>query len=469
MLWIGLALALYIVPVGCILFREAGRPPKAVAWIAIQFLFPLVGFVAYLLLGKDYMGNMYASTEEERTWAAIRRELADHGRSLAAAEETGRERFPDAKLQAALRSLSPFPVTYANKVEAYADGHAAFEAMFSAIASARHHIHAEFYIIRNDELGNAFMRLLARKASEGVQVRLLYDGIGCLRFKQTWLERLPGVETACFFPPAYALFRGAINFRNHRKIVVVDGKIGFFGGLNIGDEYVGKHPKLGFWRDTHFRVEGDAVRWIQYTFLTDWHFITGRLLAGEEYYPQPERAGTERVQIVKSGPDRPLLDLLFACVTAAKRRIYVETPYFIPDPAIRLALTTAARSGVDVRIVLPAKPDHRFVHRASLSYAAELARAGVRFYAYNKGFIHSKVVIVDDFACSGSANMDIRSFSNQFELNAMFYDRPTVGRLLEDFVADLRNSTEMTEDMLHSRTFGQRMGERLVRLLSPML
>jgi cardiolipin synthase len=467
LLWIGLALALFVVLVGFILFREAGRPPKAVAWIAIQFLFPYVGFIAYLLLGKDYMGNMYASAEEERKWAMIRGKLADRGRSLAAADET--EAFPDARLGASLRSLTPFPVSHANNVKVFTEGQAAFEDMFSAIAAARHHIHAEFYIIRNDELGNEFMRLLAQKAGEGVKVRLLYDGIGCLRFRQTWLERLPGVETACFFPPVFALFRGAINFRNHRKIVVVDGKVGFFGGLNIGDEYVGKHPKLGFWRDTHFRLEGDAVRWIQYTFLTDWHFITGRLIAGDEYYPEPDRAGAERVQIVKSGPDRPMLDLLFACMAAAKRRIYVETPYFIPDPAIRLALTTAAKSGIDVRIIVPSRPDHRFVHRASLSYAAELARAGVRFYAYNKGFIHSKVVIVDDLACSGSANMDIRSFSGQFELNAVFYDRPTVERLIVDFFTDLRDSSELTADMLERRTFGQRIGERVARLVSPML
>ena len=370
-----------------------------------------------------------------------------------------------------LENAAAIPVTAGNETTVYAEGTQAFEDMLKEIAMAKRHIHITSYIIRNDQLGLRFQQLLIRKAREGVKVRLLYDGIGCLRLGKSYINRLKeaGVEIECFFPLLLSLFNRHINFRNHRKIIIVDGKIGYFGGLNIGDEYVGKDSKLGYWRDTHFRIEGNAVLWIQYTFLIDWFLVKGEFLTDPEYYPAQEKKRDDRVQIVKSGPDETsMLELIFSCVVSAKKRIYIETPYFIPDPGILFALKTAAISKVDVRIILPAVPDHPIVYWASLSYVKELLQAGVRFYFYEKGFIHAKVVIADDLACSGSANMDIRSFCGQFELGAVFFNGGVVDRLVRDFVRDLSVSKEILLAQFESRSNFQKCKETFARLLSPL-
>lgn len=237
---------------------------------------------------------------------------------------------------ASLIKMPTIPITAYNETTIYSEGKQAFEAMLEAIAAAMHHIHIEFYIIRDDHLGSQFERLLIRKAQEGIKVRLLYDGIGSRRLGKAYLKRLrdTGIETGCFFPPFITFFDKRLNYRNHRKIIVVDGKIGFFGGLNIGDEYVGKNPKIGYWRDTHFSITGDALLWIQYTFLTDWYLAKEQIITDSFYYPIQKSQGKELVQIVKSGPDEPILEFIFSFIISAKKRIYIETPYFIPDPSI---------------------------------------------------------------------------------------------------------------------------------------
>ncbi|WP_313637197.1 phospholipase D-like domain-containing protein [Paenibacillus sp.] len=255
---------------------------------------------------------------------------------------------------ASLIKMPTIPITAYNETTIYSEGKQAFEAMLEAIAAAMHHIHNEFYIIRDDHLGSQFERLLIRKAQEG-----------------------------CFSPPFTTFFDKRLNYRNHRKIVVVDGKIGFFGGLNIGDEYVGKNPKIGYWRDTHFSITGDAVLWIQYTFLTDWYLAKEQIITYSVYYPIQKSQGKELVQIVKSGPDETILEFIFSFIISAKKRIYIETPYFIPDPSILLALKTAVHRGIDIRVIIPSTPDKKIVYNASLSYVQELLQAGVRFYCYD--------------------------------------------------------------------------------------
>lgn len=373
-------------------------------------------------------------------------------------------------MHASLKNIPSVPITACNETTVYTEGEQAFEAMLESIAGAEHHIHIEFYIIRDDRLGTRFERLLIRKAQEGIKVRFLYDGIGSRRLGKAYLKRLQdaGVETGCFSPLLTTFFDKRLNYRNHRKIVVVDGKIGFFGGLNIGDEYLGKAPKFGYWRDTHFSLKGDAVLWIQYTFLTDWYLVKEQIITDSAYYPVQESQGREWVQIVKSGPDETILELIFSFIVSAKKRIFIETHYFVPDPGILLALKTAVISGIDVRIIIPSVPDKKLVYYASLSYVKELLQAGVRFYCYQKGFIHAKVIISDDLACSGSANMDMRSFYGQFELNAVFFDGKVVNRMVQDFYRDLRVSNEMLLSEFEKRSTMQKMKEVFARLLSPL-
>ncbi|MFB6366405.1 cardiolipin synthase [Paenibacillus elgii] len=470
MVWIIVALILFIMQIAAVIVFEFSRPYKALTWMVILFLCPPLGYLLYFFVGKEYACKLLMNREERMLLEQIKEELSDRGRG-----ETKQGRRlsvkPNDRVHTMLENAAAIPVTDGNATTVYAEGTQAFNDMLKDIAMAKRHIHIESYIIRNDQLGIRFQQLLIRKAQEGVKVRLLYDGIGCHRLRKSFINQLKeaGVEVECFFPLLLSLVNRHINFRNHRKIIVLDGKIGYFGGLNIGDEYIGKDSKVGYWRDTHFRIEGDAVLWIQYTFLIDWFLIKGELLTDPDYYPVQEKKGNDRVQIVKSGPDETsMLELIFSCTVSAKKRIYIETPYFVPDPGLLLALKTAATSRVDVRIILPAVPDHQIVYWASLSYVKELLQSGVRFYFYEKGFIHAKVIIADDLACSGSANMDIRSFCSQFELGAVFFDGRVVDRLVRDFVRDLSVSKEVLLPQFESRSKFQKCKETFARLLSPL-
>ncbi|WP_373232719.1 cardiolipin synthase [Cohnella sp.] len=468
MLWIILALFLLISQIAVVIINEYCRPQKTVAWLVILYIFPFIGFLFYYFVAKEYSCFNPTLRKDNSKLEHLRELLADQCKRKLPIDLVEQSVYHDDNLQAILKNGNTLPITTANETTIYIDGKQAFEAMFESISLAKHHIHIEFYIIRDDVLGKEFQQLLIRKAQEGVKVRLLYDGIGCYRLGKTYMKQLQnaGVETGCFAPLLSSFINKQINFRNHRKIVVVDGEVGFIGGLNVGDEYLGNKTEIGYWRDTHFRIKGDAVLWIQYTFSTDWYLVKRQLLTDAVYYPVQENQGNEFVQIVKSGPDETILELIFTLIVSAKRLIYMETPYFIPDPAVFLALKTAAIRGVDVRVIIPAVPDSKLVYFASLSYVRELLQAGIRFYRYKKGFIHSKVIISDDVACSGSANMDMRSFTGQFELNAVFFDGKSVNRMIEEFNRDLCESEEILFTELDKGPKIQKLKEVFSRLLS---
>lgn len=467
MLWIILALLLFISQAAFVLINEYCRPQKAVAWLVILYVFPLIGFLFYYFVAKEYSCFYPTLRKDNKMLEHLKETLEERCKLTIDLVDPFHQ---DDHLHAILKNGNSLPITACNETTIYIEGQKAFEAMFESISIAKHHIHIEFYIIRDDVLGNEFQQLLIRKAQEGVKVRLLYDGIGCHRLGKTFLRRLQnaGVEIGCFAPPLSTFIDKRINYRNHRKIVVVDGEVGYIGGLNIGDEYLGNKPEIGYWRDTHFRIKGDAVLWIQYTFSTDWYLLKRQLLSDPVYYPVQESQGNEFVQIVKSGPDETILELIFTFIVSAKKRIYMETPYFIPDPGVILALKTAAIRGVDVRVIIPAVPDSMLVYIASLSYVRELLRAGIRFYRYQKGFIHTKLIISDDVACSGSANMDMRSFTVQFEINAVFYDGKVVNRLIKEFNQDLSESEEFLVAEFEKQSKFQKLKEVFARLLSPL-
>lgn len=476
-MWMVIVLGLFIAQLITVLFAEYRNPSKTVAWLTIMIILPVIGLVLYYFLAQGYKkkrrvkhagGRMSTQT---RTFLASLTHQVHHWRELD-------ERMVQEHQRAFsyLDSLSDAPMTSRNEVTVYADCNETYTAMLAAMKKAVDHIHFQFYTIRSDRVGRRFQELLIAKALAGVQVRVLYDGVGSAQLNKSFIHEMTqaGIEVSSFLPPLIAFFDKRVNFRNHRKIVVVDGKVGFMGGLNIGEEYVGGGPQLGYWRDTHLRICGDAVYYMQHMFVMDWDLSSGKsIMELPRYYPEHRVQGREVVQMIASGPDKygdAILDMFFTAIASATSSIYLTTPYFIPDSSINMALKTAAKSGVDVRIIIPFKADSLLVHWASLSYIEEMQQAGVKCYLYHKGFIHAKVLIIDEvMATVGTANMDMRSFFSNFELNAVLFDPSTITILLQSFQEDLSHSVLLKQQDVSNRTTVQRIKEVGARLLSPLL
>jgi cardiolipin synthase len=331
--------------------------------------------------------------------------------------------------------------------------------------------------VRDDELALELQAALIERAQAGVEVRFLYDAVGCFSTDKAYFKKMEaaGIEVHAFFPVVLPFISSKSNYRNHRKIVVIDGTVAFTGGINVGDEYLGKDKTFGFWRDTHLIVRGEAVSELQLIFLQDWYYMTGERLF-TPYYMKPLEVmenATGGVQIIASGPDEPyetMKSLYFGLITEARHSVYIASPYLIPDEDLMTALKTAAMSGIDVRILLPSFPDHKIVFYASRSYFDDLLLAGVKIYEYNKGFMHSKVIVVDDaIATIGTANMDLRSFHLNFEVNAFLYGTNSVHELTRDFYEDFSNSSQVERSVFIRRSFMQRLVESISRLFSPLL
>ncbi len=324
----------------------------------------------------------------------------------------------------------------------------------------------------------SILEVLRQKVQEGVEVRILFDGMGG-RFVRgrLWKElRGMGMQVAEFFPAIFGQLQLRVNYRNHRKIVVIDGKTGYVGGFNIAREYIGLDKKFGYWRDTHMRIKGSAVDALQVRFILDWNFAArNQTIAFEKYLAEPEVGPNSEcpVQIVTSGPDsleQSIRNTYLRLIHKAKRTIYIQTPYFIPDEAIMSALSIAVHSGVEVNIMIPCKPDHPFVYWATYSYVRELVLQGANCYMYMDGFLHAKGIVVDEMAlCYGTANMDIRSFSLNFEVNAILYDEGKAREMTEYFHQDLKRSKQITKNMYLGRNLLVRFKEQVSRLLSPLL
>jgi cardiolipin synthase len=368
-----------------------------------------------------------------------------------------------------------FPVTGGNAVTFYHEGAPAFDAMLAAIERAEHHVHAQFFIVHPDELGRRFIDALCACARRKLEVRLLVDSVGSYNLPSRALRSLTraGGHVACFLPLFNPL---RVNLRNHRKILVVDGCRGFTGGLNVGDEYLGKSPKYGYWRDTHFCLEGPAVEGLQHTFLEDWYFTTGDAVKGGPYYPSrgPERApGTVLAQVVASGPDteyKAIRETYFAAILRARERVWIASPYFVPDAGLRDAIVLAARSGVDVRFLGLYRPDKWLPFLAARYHWTDALAAGVKVYQYARGMMHSKFVLVDgEWASVGSANTDNRSLFLNFELNCQFFDPAVVQLLEEAYLKDLEWSVRIDPDVYETRPLVGRLAENACRLFSPVL
>ncbi len=458
-----------------IVFLERRNPTATWTWLFVLMFMPIVGFFLYLFIGQDMRKKkLFAKKEEvdlksiaEQQTALIKSRKLDEIKPVA-------QRHSDI-IQLQLRN-SQSVYTQNNRVTMLNNGDEKFPALFKAIREAKDHVHLEYYIIRDDHLGRSLQKLLIKKAKEGVEVRLLYDGMGCIRVSRKYFAELKkaGVQVAEFYPPILPYINFRINYRNHRKIAIIDGMKAFTGGLNIGDEYMGLVEKHGFWRDTHSMLEGEAVDYFQMRFMVDWHFAYGeRLPFDERYFPPKPIVGDTGVQVVSSGPDSTWAAVhqgYFKMITKAKKNVYLQTPYLIPDDSILEALKIAALGGVDVKIIIPCKPDHPFVYWASTSYAGELIEAGVKIYTYDNGFLHSKLLMVDgEIVSVGSANMDIRSFKLSFELNAFIYDENVAKEFEQSFIRDLDCSTLITSELYAQRSGWIKFKESISRLLSPIL
>ncbi|MCK9276849.1 MAG: cardiolipin synthase [Methanoculleus sp.] len=456
-----------------VVFFERRNPTAALAWLVVLFSLPSVGFVLYLLFGQNYTRQRMFVIKEKEDQRFLREAFEEQHR-----EFTGRRyRFttPEAAefrdtIVLLLQNNRAF-LTEKNRVDISTRGDEKFDALFAAIRGARDHVHLEYFILNNDELGRAVIHALTEKAREGVRVRLLFDAMGTRAgggSRKAFSELTDaGGKIGVFFPSVYR-----VNYRNHRKIAVVDGVTGFIGGFNIGDDYLGKGP-LGPWRDTAFQVTGKAVQLLQLRFFLDWHYVTDEYPGlAPRYFPDPGAPGTTPIQIVSGGPDtrwNAIKEGYIKLINSARESVSIQTPYFIPDESVTDALRLAALSGVDVRIMIPCKPDHPFVYWATLSFIGDLLDAGVRAYTYDAGFLHAKTIVVDGKAGSvGSANWDVRSFRLNFEANAFFYDAAVGAELARRFEEDLDVCTEITPERYRARSRWIRVKESISRLFSPL-
>lgn len=442
------------------------EPTSAIAWCLLVILVPVFGSVLFVLLGYQ---SIYVPLRRKRLHAAFYR-----GRPPAPEGPVSADGYEG--LASLARRLGAAPPVGGNAVTLYHEGGPAYAAMLSAIASARHHIHMQFFITRGDESGVRFMTALAERARAGVEVRFLYDAVGSWSLHTRVLKILTGAggQASPFLTLLNPLRRRIqINLRNHRKVLVVDGRVGFTGGLNIGDEYLGRDPFFGPWRDTFVRVEGPAVWGLQRVFTEDWHFSTETDLSAAAYFPDIPPAGDVTVQVAWSGPDqddKTIREVYLAAIMRARKRIWLATPYFVPDAGLFDALCLAARMGRDVRVLCPFRPDKWLPHLAGRYTWSELLRAGGKVYQYAAGFMHAKVLLVDDVWSSvGSTNFDNRSLHLNFEVTCLIESARVQAELERAFCRDFERSIRVEVRPYLNRPFVARASENVCRLLSPVL
>lgn len=469
--WILLVIYLAITIGGIVaVLMDNKQPEKTMAWILVLCFMPIVGIIFYLFFGQN--------TRKEKVISERSMDLLMKRSMLEFAEQENlhipRRNRPLMKLFTNQNWALPFKD---NEVSIFTDGYGFVSTLLYNIGQAQDHIHLDTYIIEDDPLGNLVADALIDKARQGVEVRLLYDDVGCWRVKDRFFNRMKvaGIQVYAFMPVRFPAFTGKVNYRNHRKLCVIDGKVGFIGGMNIALRYV-KGTARQTWRDTHLCIRGGAVYAIQRAFLVDWYFVSRTLVTDRRYYPAVDKTINNNclTQIVTSSPVSPWPDIMQGYVRVllqAHRYVYMESPYFLPTEPVLFAMRTAALAGVDVRLIVPRHGDAKLVEWASRSYLMEVIEAGVKVYLYEPGFNHSKILVSDDNLSScGSTNIDFRSFENNFEANAFFFNEGMALRLKKVFLTDQAQST-LVDDVSYfiKRPFLQRLLESLVRLLSPLL
>ncbi|WP_205091541.1 cardiolipin synthase [Thalassobacillus pellis] len=459
-----------------IIFLERRDASATWAWLMVLLFIPIAGFILYLIFGRR-LSNKEIFTWDKKSRLGLLTAVQEQLRSIEDGslklQHPNLEEFEDL-FYMHLKNNDAL-LTQDNAVEVFTDGEKKFHALLEDIHNAEDHIHLLYYIIRDDQLGQRMAEALIKKIEEGVQVRILYDDMGSRTLGKDFVKRIEraGGELEAFFPPLIPKLNLKINYRNHRKLAIIDGKIGYIGGFNIGDEYLGFNKRFGYWRDTHLRVEGGAVRNMQTRFILDWNHASRSDIYYDKRYYQSEPKGDVAMQIVSSGPDSEWEQIkhgYIKMILSAKKSVYIQTPYFIPDDSLLDAVRIASLSGVDVRVMIPKMPDHPFVYWATYSNVGELLKAGATIYIYQKGFLHAKTIVVDEkIASVGTANIDVRSFRLNFEVNAFLYQQGLAQHLSERFYEDIVDSTQLTLKLYRSRSKWIRFKESISRLLSPIL
>jgi len=471
--WIFLLIyIMVIVSIIVTILMDNRQPAKTMAWVMVLLFVPVAGIILYIFFGQNTRKMRFIS---QRSLDQLSK------RQMLEFVEQRELRMPD-KFQSLVRLFTnqslalPFKD---NEAEFYTDGYQFFPALLQAISRARHHIHLETYIFDDDPLGRLIADALIQKAKEGVEIRVIYDDVGCWRVPSAFFERMKkaGIDVCAFMPVKFPAFTSKVNYRNHRKVCIIDGIEGFTGGINIALRYV-KGMRNGTlpWRDTHMRLRGSIVYALQRAFLVDWYFVDRTLVTNRTYYPpMPWKISNDCLaQIVTSSPIAPWPDIMQGYVRIlleAKSYVYMESPYFLPTEPVLFAMRTAALAGVDVRLMVPRHSDSHLLEWASLSYVVETLAAGVKIKLYEDGFNHSKLLVADDeVSTCGSTNIDFRSFENNFESNVFFYDRQMALRIKELYMADEAQSVDFNDvDTLRHRPYLHRLTESLFRLLAPLL
>ncbi|GEP18869.1 cardiolipin synthase [Pediococcus argentinicus] len=462
-------------------FRQRRDIAATWAWLLVLVLLPVVGFIIYAFVGRKLPENRLFPLKHK---AQLELDLIIKRQS----EELNDEKTSSDIISEGAEGMVRFFgntdhafLTRRNVIDIFTDGTALFDDIFDEIRKATKHIHIEFYTFYNDDIGNEMLHLLEQKAAEGVEVKVIWDSWGSMGTYRSFFKHLIelGGEASPFLGTRSAITDFRLNFRDHRKIIVVDGKVGYVGGFNIGDQYLGRKKKFGYWRDTHIKIVGSGVYGLQSRFILDWNAtspenaIDEEFNPGSEYFPVAETDGNTSLQIVSSGPDSDIEKIKLGylkMINAAKKNIWIQSPYLIPDDSVLDALRVAAHSGVDVRIMVPQMPDHAFVYRATQYYAWQCAKWGIKVYYYNNGFIHAKTMVIDGrISTVGSANMDFRSFKLNFEVNSFMYDEAIAQELQDIYENDIQSATLQTAEMFDQQSWWLKFKQTFSRLLSPIL
>ncbi len=459
-----------------VVLLENKKPTSALAWLFFLNLFPIIGFFFYILLSENIARRKifsYTSHEMSIFNEILTSQYHDFKLGNFPFSDKGTEQYREMILFH--NRLSEAFYSQNNEIEFFYEGRAKFDRLFEDIKNARHHIHLLYYIVKADQISRQLINLLCQKAAEGVEVRFLIDHVGGRQVSRRLIQKMQraGIQLSFFFPSKLKYINFKANYRNHRKIAVIDGDIGYLGGMNVGDEYIFS-KRFGKWRDTHLRVCGDAVIALQMRFILDWRAASREfVLVDEKYMHLSGKSDKIGMQIVSSGPDDindQIKQGYLKIINEAKEYIYIQTPYFIPDSSITDALSIAAASGIDVRIMIPNMPDHPFVYTATKAYCMDMLEYGIKAYTYEGGFLHCKAIVSDNAIASvGTCNFDIRSFRLNFEVNAFIYGSEAAIELRRQFEKDMEHSKEITLEDVKKRSYFTRFRSAVARLFSPVL
>ena len=456
---------------------ENKNPLKTHSYLLLLLLLPVFGLIIYVFFGQHVRKRRIFNKNQLINSAFGQKYVTEYlsKENLTRIRKAILSEQFDKLIRFLNRDLSP--LSQNNRITLYKNGEEKFPALKEALLKAKNHIHIEYYIFVNDEIGSDLSRILMAKAQEGVEVRMIVDGVGSLGLKRSYFRKMKkaGVEIYEFMPVLFPALTSKINYRNHRKVVLIDGEIGFTGGINVDDRYINNGKIPTYWRDTHLQLEGVAVRTLQFLFILNWQFVSGQAWTPtKKHFPDLKKGlGTSYVQVNASGPDWDLasiMDSFYLAINSARESLRITTPYFIPNESIMDGITTSAKSGVDVEIMIPHASDAWIVQAASMSYMKLLLEAGVKVYFYKKGFLHSKTLTVDGkLAILGTANMDYRSFDLNHEVNTYIYDEQIALELNKNFEADKADCDLLTPDRWHKRSIGKKLLESVCRLLAPLL